>query len=751
MIKSLYNKKMFNRFKFWRWIKTRFTKIPAIVLSLIILLSLFSFLYISVKADEEIENIVSATFNIDMESATYLKINVEALVTKLTLSTIEKTYNNEEIKEISNTNAEQMGAIKYALKTMIFEQIKATFINAQVTSSLDLLNYENYTFYDEYLVNLTSKFFSLNQTINSYELINGIIDVGARVRYDLNLKADPGWNIIYSFDLGEKLDYQLTDGKLNNNIIEWNVRNRDGQLPSLSAFFILRNKNPTSIEEKEDIYIGFILDSQKEPVSFESEIVVKSISLKNYDFLPEFITNIEFVPSDSIRLFVKNNLVTWDEIYQKTLKTVQENIKNTVEDSVFNQTLTLTFNWDNTTTDGCLDPFDIDKMDKNPPVKSLLKDNEIQLILNDISSKAFFGLINAGAKSNITPNAINFGKNLDKLSYNYNITLKMPEEIYINNKNIYTWDNKNISFSGLMLSKKSPEYKQPIIHTMIEIEAETTDLNLISFLTGDTELSFGLKIDEEKNYKVTKIPAQFSLPSEINITYLNSDAIKLCIEENVFKEEEINTFLINEKTLFEQTINKIITGLDVKGNINTEAFQNSLQWDRDITKMDEKEPIKTQIYSHTSHPIKFKISITPPGLKINNQTYKFTGLENQYVTYRVIFPNGIKISLSNDNERIYVNETNEGKQYIEITFSPEEAIAEVDVTITIEPNIFFVIALLTPCIIAIIIALILITVIIIFRKKRKKRKKPTHSPEPAKDSTEYEDENYYIPPPPGSK
>ncbi len=479
--------------------------------------------------------------------------------------------------------------------------------------------------------------------------------------------------------------------------------------------------------------------------------MVKSISLKNYDFLPEFITNIEFVPSDSIRLFVKNSLVTWDEIYQKTVKAVQENIKNTVENSVFNQTLTLTFNWDNTTTDGCSDPFDIDKMDKNPPVKALLKDNEIQLILNDISSKALFGLVNAGAKSNITPNAINFGKNLDKLSYNYNITLKMPEEIYINNENIYTWDNKNISFSGLMLSKKSPEYKQPIINTMIEIEAETTDLNLLSFFTGDTELSFGLKIDEEKNYKVTKIPAPFSLPPAINITYLNSDAIKLCIEENVFKEEEINTFLTNEKTLFEQTINKIITGLDAKGNINTETFQNSLQWDSDITKMDDKEPIKTQIYSHTSHPIKFKISITPPGLKINNQTYKFTGLENQYVTYRVIFPNGIKISLSNDNERIYVNETNEGKQYIEITFSPEEANAEVDVTITIEPNIFFIIALLTPCIIAIIIALILITVIIIFRKKRKKRKKPTRSPEPAKDTTEYEDEDYYIPPPPGSK
>jgi hypothetical protein len=745
---------MFYWFKFWRWIKTRFTKIPAILLFLIILFSLSPFLHISAEADEEIENIVSSTFYIEMKSATDLKINVEADVTKLTL--IGKTYTDEDIKIISTpptntTDDQKMGKIKYALQTMIFEQIKATFINAQVTSQLELLKYENYKFYDEYLVNLTSKFFSINETINSYELINGMLDVGAQVRYNLNLKADPGWDILYSFDLGEKLGYNGTNGNKLNNIIEWTVRNSDGKLPSLSAFFIARNKNPTTIEEKEDISIGFILNSQKEIVSFESEIAVKSMSLKDYTFLPDFITNIEFVPSDSIRLFAKNNLVTWDEIYQKTIKTIQENIKNTVETSVFNQTLALTFNWDNTTTDDCSNPFDIEKMDKNPPVKAILKDDETQLMLNGISSKALFGLVNTGAKSTITPNDINFGKNLEKLVYNYNITLKMPQDIYINNENTYTWDNKNKTFSGLMLSTKSPEYKKPIINTIIEIEAETADLNLLSFFTGDTELSFGLKIGEEKNYKVTKIPEPFILPETINITYLNSDAIRLCIEENVFKEEEINIFLTNEKTIFEQTINKIITGLGAKGNINHEIFQKSLQWDSNITNMDNQEPVKTQIYSHTSNPIKFKMSIAPPGLKINNQTYKLTGLENQYVTYKIVFPNGIKISLSNDYERIYVNETKDGKQYIEITFSPEEANTALDVTITLEPSILFIIALFIPCIISFIIALILIIVIVLFRKKRRKRKMPAYSPEPMEDTAGYEDEDYYIPPPPGSK
>ena len=139
-----------------------------------------------------------------------------------------------------------------------------------------------------------------------------------------------------------------------------------------------------------------------------------------------------------------------------------------------------------------------------------------------------------------------------------------------------------------------------------------------------------------------------------------------------------------------------------------------------------------------------------PGLLLG-RNYKFIGLENQYVTYRIIFPNGIKISLLNNNEKVYINETLGGKQYIEITFTPEEANTEIDATITIEPNILFIIALLTPCIISIIIAFILIIVIIIFRKKRKKRKKPSKPIEPIEDTTGYEEEEYYIPPPPGSK
>ena len=727
----------------------RLTKIQAMFLILVILLS--SPYFLQVKAEEEQENIVSATFNIDMQSATDLKINVEATVTKLTLATSGRTYTAQEIKGISSP--ETMGAIKYALKTMILDQLKVSFKNARITPTNELLTYENEKFYDEYLVNLTSKFFNLNETISSYELINGLLDVGAYIRYDLNLKADIGWDIKYSFDLGEKLEYKETNGKtdLKNNIIEWTVGNRDGVLPLRSAYFIIYSAYPTTSEETEDISIAFILNSREGTTSFESKIVVKSMDLASYAFLPSFITNVRFAPSDAVRLFVKNNLLTWDEIYQKTIANIQEKIKNKVETSVFNQTLTLTFSWDGATTTGCPNPFDIEKMDKNPPVNALLKDDEIKLLLNDISSKATFGLVNTGGKANIIPNSINFGKNLEGLGYPYNITLEMPPDITLNNENIYTWDNKIKNFSGVMLSTKSPNYEKPLINTVVEIQAETTDLNLLSFFTGETELSFGLKIEGEKNYKVTKIPDPFTIPPEIVINYLNSDAIRLCIEENVFKTDEIDMFLTNEKTYFEQNINNILKGLDAKGSINNDIFQRSLQWDGNITKMDETDPVKTQISAYTSYPIKFKMSILPPSFKINNQTYSFKGLEDQHVTYKIVFPQGIRVSLSNEYAEVYVNQTVDGRQYIELSFSPEESQNELDVTLTLEPTTLFIISLFTPCIVSFVILLILIITLVLFRRKRKKRKITTYSPEPMDEQTGYEDEDYYIPPPPGSK
>jgi hypothetical protein len=126
---------------------------------------------------------------------------------------------------------------------------------------------------------------------------------------------------------------------------------------------------------------------------------------------------------------------------------LKEIIITTIEKSSFNQTLDIMFSWDYNTTTDCLVPYEISKMNNKPSVKAILTDDKIDLKICGISSRAIFGLINSGAELNIIKEDINFGDDLNSIGYNYNITLYLPDKIYLNNKNVFTW-NENITDLG---------------------------------------------------------------------------------------------------------------------------------------------------------------------------------------------------------------------------------------------------------------------------------------------------------------
>lgn len=710
---------------------------------------MFSF---TASADQNIDTLVEARININFQSATDFNVNVECNVEKITLSSSGKTYTNNDIKTISGSDPEKMGAIKYALKTMIYDQINDVFLGAKIASLKDLLDYQNYKFYDTYSINLTTSFFGLNETANAYELINGVLDMSAVVNYDFVFKANEGWNITYIINLGEDYKFKLTNGKTTGENIEWTLLNGIGEKPEEDVLLLVVHKNPTSNLEKEDITLDFCLDSTTGKTEMSANINLKSINISDYDFLPSFITGLTCVPSDGLRLFVKDGLLSWDEIRQKTVKDIEAKIKSNLETSVFNQTLDLTFLWDNKTTDECETPYDIKKMNRVPAVTSILRDEEINLLIEQIPTNVLFGLVNTGATASLTKESINFGEKIKDIGYSYNVTLKMPENIEIDDENNYTW-NENKNFSGMIMSKQAPDYQEENLNTVIEMKVESVDLNLLSFFTGDPKISLGFDIEKEKNYNVTKLPKEFSLPEKIDIDYLNSDALRICIDENIFKKSEIEAFLNNEKTLFDSQISKIIEGLEVKGNVGNKRFEESLQWDQDILHMDAEKPVTTRVYAYTTHPLNLHISITPPSVKIPDQTYNFTGLKNQSVTYKIIFPNGIALQVYDKYDKAVVKQTNDERQYLEVTFTPDESDMRMDVVCSITPSALFLIGLFIPCMISIFITLVLLIVLVTIRKKRGGKRRYAKQREPVYEEgdTGYEDRDYYIPPPPGSK
>lgn len=715
-----------------------------ITLFICTLILLSFFILNTATAEDTIENLVEATFNIKFISATDLNI---IITIDANILTTDKTFTADEIK---SATSQQLGAFGYLLYLMLENQLDVTFEKANI-KDFEIPIFNGNQFIEELNVSLTPSFLNLDDSVNVYDFINGVLDISALVNYSLNLQAEPGWNNTYKIDLGEDLEFKRTTGTPSGKHIVWMVRNWDGNNQNKIADIQVKKKVPTTEKlESDDVFIVFELDSTntKNP-SLTANLILKHIDIRDYKILPSFISNIDYLPADGFRLFVYNGFISWDKSYEETVKPIRDKIITTIEQSPFNQTLNIEFNWDDETTIDCLNPYEISNMDYEPPIRAIFKDSNIELQICDISSRALFGLVNSGAKVSISKEDINFGEELNRIGHDYNITLFLPNNLYLEGENIYTW-NGTSPISGEFESDYIVSYSSEEKDTIIEIDIKSTDLNLLSFFTGKAELTFGLDLKGNRNYNVTLVPDEFNLPEKISLTYLSADAFRLCIEENVFSETNKNKFLASESDEFENIFKHLLPGIDVSTNANKNRFENSLQWDGNISDMDAENPVDISTSTHSLYSVPFDFSFLPPKFQISKRTFNFTGLPNQDVTYRMIFPKGILIEISDPLDKAVFGQMNDGRNFLEIMFSASESNLEVDVSCKLIPSALFIIGIFMPCIISLFITIVLIVVIYLISKKRKVKRGEVHRPE-EEEITGYEDEDFYVPPSRGSK
>ena len=709
------------------------------VIKFVFFLLLLSFSFNIITAKSEIENKVVADFNIEFITGTNLNINAVMDVYKLT---IDRSYDAEEIKFASD---QELGALKFKLYLLLEEQLKGIFENA-IFSNFTMPTFDGNIFYESLNVKLVSDFFGLDDQIESDKFINGVLDMGATVNYTFNLKAASGWNNSFSLILPNSIEYKRTTGSVDGNKINWELINYNGEKPETMAEISIKFSNPTTnMLEKEDIYLEFELDNRnRKQTVLRTNILANDILINNYNIVPDFISDLKVVPSDGIRLFIEYNLLSWEEFYNKTIKPIKEITISKIENSSFNQTLKTVFFWDVNTTTNCSIPFDETNMNNNPPILATFIDDNIDIKICGISSKAFLGLINSGGHSYILPDDINFGDDLDAIGLKFDGFLYLPIGINLNGSNIYKWNQSN-PISGEFSSEITKDYNSEIIDTFIEIDISNTDFNILSFFTGETELSLDLFIQEKKNYNISAIPNELNIPEKMSLDYLISDAFRLCVEENVFDEQNVTSFLNSNKQLFENRMINILQTKNVEGLINKDLFEKSLQWDENISNMDHISPIKVVSYAHVSYPISFSLSYLPPKFEIMQKTFNFTGLQNQNVTYRMIFPRNVKIKASDNLDILNLGETNDGRKFFDIFFDSSESHLTNTITFKIFPSPMFIFSVFMPCIISLFVTFILVIVIYIINKKRKKKRGTTITNE--MDTNPYNDQNYYVPPP----
>jgi hypothetical protein len=709
---------------------------------------LFAFLLISgcftlsCRASDS-DNIVTTIFDISFSTGTQLTIDISVTPQKLTT---DRVFYYSDILQASS---EEIGALKYSVFLMLKDQLSLLFKGITL-GNFTMPQYQSGVFTENLDVSLDSAFFNLNTSTNAHEFINGFLDMGATIAYTFPFTAQEGWNNTYRISLDQSLlldSANTVEVSPDGHTLTWHSSNWDGNAQTDQGQLSLKKQSPTTQATQELIQITFNIDgTTPSNIKLDTQIQTQTISIIPYNILPEFITNINYIPSDGIRLLINNNILTWDDILQQTYQPIINHILTTIENSSYHQKYNAQFTWQDHTTTNTSTPYNIAKMDTTPPITGILSESEIPLTFLGITSRAFFGLLNAGAQATLTSNDINFGAGLENLTYPYKITLTLPNKIYLNQNEVFTWINTT-DFSGNFTSdnyqQTNPETDQ--IEEYITLDISKMDLNIISLFTGTLEMNAAIALTADEYQYTTTLPTSFNLPKQLQLPYLNADAFRLAIEESVFKQTQLSDHFAEKKEKFKEQFSTIIPNIELNGLLDESTYHASLDWDGDITSMDALTPIQTTITSKSLHPIKLNISLLPPTLTIADQAFQLTGLPKKTLVYTILFPKGITIEHSpTNNSNIYLAENTDGRQFIEYTIPPTNYDSTLSLTCKLTASPLYVISILLPLILSLILITILIILIYIFRKRRRGRPHEYKHPPPP----QYPNNENYIPPPP---
>lgn len=702
------------------------------------------------------ESKVDAIITCSFTTGAQLSVQAQMIVHRID-NIYDKSYDRVTIESISSTDLEVMGIIKQRLRDSLKDQLETSFPYAQV-GAVNRPSYVLPYFFDTFEVNLTPAFFQYDGALNLTNVITGFLDMGATITYRFDLQAEGGWNTTFKYALLStmRLAYANTaDSNPDANTVTWMVRNWAGTDAGTNAILSVQSEDPTTDpSETDDIVLEFMIDTRSlNNISFFDSILVKKVDIASYGVLPEFITGVGSLPADGLRLCIANDLLTWNDVFEKTILPIEQETTALIENSSLKQSLQFLFSWDADSTTNCSTPYNVTQMDDTPAVKANFIDSDVHLSICQIPARAFFGLINAGATAAISSVDVNFGVGLEGVMYPYVIMLQLPNNISLDGKNVYTW-NSSTPLMGAFSSdlQPMPPYTAEQIETRVEIELEKMDLNILSTLTGKTELTTAMKLKEDTRLYVIQRSDAFSFSPKINITYLNADAFRLCVQENVCSQDNIDVFLIQRRDVSQQRLSQIIPGVEITGEIDRSVFLNSLEWDGDISAMDAVVPVVVSNYANEVYPVGFNMSVWPAELSLAPQHFTLQGLENQTVSYRIIFPRGITVNASEGTGKpLVTGSTNDGRNYVEVSVDGS-SLAGADLICVLNASPVYVLGLFLPCILVFILLLVLVVIIFLIRKKKgglRRGKRKLFEPEDTEPS-EYSEQEYYVPPPPSS-
>ena len=229
-------------------------------------------------------------------------------------------------------------------------------------------------------------------------------------------------------------------------------------------------------------------------------------------------------------------------------------------------------------------------------------------------------------------------------------------------------------------------------------------LSIFSVFSGSLEMNTAVSLTTDEYCYIGALPNQFSLPEKMQLPLVNADAFRLCIEESIFTPMQITEYFTDKKDKFAERFGGIIPAIELSGIFDENEFFRSLEWDNDISSMDALTPIRISLLSKNLYPIDLNVSIFPPALAIDNQTFNLIGFPNKTVTYTLIFPKGVSIEHSDvSNTGVHTDENSDGRHFIEYTIPASSYDTSLIISCQLTASPLYVLSIMLPLILSFVL------------------------------------------------
>ncbi len=701
-----------------------------------ILLIVFSLSILSitpVKAESISTSWIDASFEFSFLNGSYLDIRLRLDVHNITV--YNRIYGADEIREVYNEEgaAFRLKVFDYSMEILgkVFKGCKINLdIPREDASSLNVPADEDpynppVIFYIDGNISLGSDFFGCDID-NIGDLVNGLLDMGGRIRYSFTFFAPASWNISYVFNVPDYMSPEEVNGgtvSIDGKKVTWKVKNWGGKdWKSKEGYMILKEADPTSLPDKENISANITFDMSKiDATSVEIYLDILSLDISDIVNYPDFVEGVDIVPSDGVRLFLESGLIS-----PMDLQNLLDNKWSQFEDNFIEslgKNISLSSCMDVNTTTNCSSPYNTSHMDSYPPL-GIIAHGDVERLLDNLSTRSVLGIIYSGGAINVDKSLID----LSKLRYPFEAKIVLP-----NGKN-YSW-NESSDINATLSYDNAPRYTTEKKERIVEIYVKSMDLDLIDLLTGKSNVVS--QLDVKDRFLIYRVYTNelLSLPHWIDLDILNSDLLRLFIEEKVI-DEGMNGFIEERKNLSRDLLCSVIKQNGLKIYLDENELKDSLVWDGNIMDMDDYKPVNISFFSITTKKSGFSFSLIPFSLTIKNESFECFAIPEENITYRFIFPKGVKVECNDSLGISRIGSLEDGRKYIEIEFSRDCGLVSSTVYYSLELSPLMVFLIFLPLIAMFLIITAIVTILILLNRRRRIRPRAPEYREVSEEQTD---------------